>query len=316
MAAFLDCAASVGRNSLWFRLSGGEGGIRTLGTGVSPYNGLANRRIRPLCHLSGLGDNIAIVDGKAARTQSSCVRRIGFLSYEEWRTARQAFRLSTSICTNEYAERIHPVRPTRAANEQYGDWRFRTLLAAISETMQTSRIPLDSGALYCNSATKNVRGTIPMGNRFMARAIRLSIDNVLSGKGGPFGAVIVKSGQIVAEGVNRVTLSNDPTAHAEVVAIRAACVAFGTFLLEGCEIYTSCEPCPMCLGAIYWAHLERIHFGSTAADASKSGFDDSFIYQEIARPIGERSIPMVRTMSEDAQVAFRAWQDKTNKLLY
>jgi len=155
-----------------------------------------------------------------------------------------------------------------------------------------------------------------MGNPFMARAIQLSVDNVLSGRGGPFGAVIVGSGQIVAEGVNRVTSSNDPTAHAEVVALRVACVALSTFLLEGCEIYTSCEPCPMCLGAIYWAHLNRIHFGSTAADASKSGFDDSFIYQQLARPIGERSIPMVQMMSEEAQVAFLAWLEKTNKLPY
>jgi len=155
-----------------------------------------------------------------------------------------------------------------------------------------------------------------MDNPFMARAIRLSIDNVLSGQGGPFGAVIVRSGQIVAEGVNRVTLSNDSTAHAEVVAIRAACVAIGAFLLEGCEIYSSCEPCPMCLGAIYWAHLDRIHFGSTAADASRIGFDDSFIYQQFARPIGERSIPMVQMMSEDAKAAFRAWQEKTNKIPY
>lgn len=150
----------------------------------------------------------------------------------------------------------------------------------------------------------------------MARAIQLSLDNVLSGQGGPFGAVIVRAGKIVAEGVNRVTSTNDPTAHAEVVAIRGACVALGAFLLEGCEIFTSCEPCPMCLGAIYWSHLDRIHFGSTAVDASKNGFDDSFIYQQFARPIGERSIPMVHMMSEEAQVAFRAWQEKTNKISY
>jgi guanine deaminase len=155
-----------------------------------------------------------------------------------------------------------------------------------------------------------------MGDPFMARAIQLSVDNVLSGQGGPFGAVIVRAGEIVAEGVNRVTSTNDPTAHAEVVAIRAACGALGAFLLEGCEIYASCEPCPMCLGAIYWAHLERIYFGNAAADASKVGFDDSFIYRQFAQPVGDRSIPMVRMMSEEAQVAFRAWGEKTNKLLY
>src|SRR5882724_5165227 len=151
-----------------------------------------------------------------------------------------------------------------------------------------------------------------MSNPFMARAIQLSLDNVLSGQGGPFGAVIVRTGKIVAEGVNRVTSTNDPTAHAEVVAIRGACFAFGAFMLEGCEIYTSCEPCPMCLGAIYWAHLDRVYFGNAAADASKVGFDDSFIYRQFTQPIGQRSIPMVQMMSEDAQVAFRAWHEKTN----
>jgi guanine deaminase len=155
-----------------------------------------------------------------------------------------------------------------------------------------------------------------MSNPFMARAIQLSLDNVLSGQGGPFGAVIVRTGKIVAEGVNRVTSTNDPTAHAEVVAIRAACGALGAFLLEGCEIYTSCEPCPMCLGAIYWAHLDRIYFGNGAADASKVGFDDSFIYRQFAQPIGQRSIPMVQMMSEDAQIPFSAWLEKTNKIPY
>jgi tRNA(Arg) A34 adenosine deaminase TadA len=155
-----------------------------------------------------------------------------------------------------------------------------------------------------------------MSNPFMARAIQLSLDNVFSGLGGPFGAVIVRARKVVAEGVNRVTSTNDPTAHAEMAAIRTACMALGTFLLEGCEIYTSCEPCPMCLGAIYWAHLDRIHFASTAADASKAGFDDSFIYQQFAQPVGQRSIPMAQTMSVEAQVVFRAWQEKTNKIAY
>ena len=155
-----------------------------------------------------------------------------------------------------------------------------------------------------------------MDNPFMARAIQLSLDNVVAGRGGPFGAVIVKNGVIVAEGVNRVTSTNDPTAHGEVVAIRAACAKLGAFELHECAIYTSCEPCPMCLGAIYWARLARIYFGNVAADASKIGFDDSFIYQEFNQPLPQRSIPMVQMMHEQALAAFRAWQEKPNKIPY
>ena len=155
-----------------------------------------------------------------------------------------------------------------------------------------------------------------MDNPFMARAIQLSLDNVISGQGGPFGAVIVKSGAIIAEGVNRVTSTNDATAHAEVVAIREACAKMGAFELHDCEIYTSCEPCPMCLGAIYWARLARIYFGNVAADASKIGFDDSFIYQEFSQPLPQRSIPMVQIMHAQALAAFRAWQEKPNKIPY
>jgi len=155
-----------------------------------------------------------------------------------------------------------------------------------------------------------------MDNPFMARAIQLSLDNVVSGQGGPFGAVVVKNDRIVAEGINRVTASNDPTAHAEVVAIRSACAKLGTFVLKGCEIYTSCEPCPMCLGAIYWAHISRIYFGNVAAEASKIGFDDSFIYHEFAQPLTQRSIPIVQMMHEQALAAFRTWQEKPNKIPY
>ena len=155
-----------------------------------------------------------------------------------------------------------------------------------------------------------------MDNSFMAHAIQLSIDNVVSGRGGPFAAVIVKDGRVIAEGVNCVTAKNDPTAHAEVVAIREACVKLGNFALKGCEIYTSCEPCPMCLGAIYWAHISRIYFGNMAADASKIGFDDSFIYREFAQPLSARKIPMNQVMHEEALAAFRAWQEKPNKILY
>ena len=150
----------------------------------------------------------------------------------------------------------------------------------------------------------------------MARAIQLSVDNVLSGRGGPFGAVIVKNGSIVAEGANRVTATNDPTAHAEVIAIRQACSRLGTFELKECELYTSCEPCPMCLGAIYWARLDRIYYGSVAADAARAGFDDSFIYHEIEKPFGTRKIPMVQMMREQALAGFRAWTERPNKVPY
>ena len=158
--------------------------------------------------------------------------------------------------------------------------------------------------------------TIFMDNPFMVRAIQLSVDNVISGRGGPFGAVIVKDGNIVAEGVNKVTATNDPTAHAEVVVIREACARLGVFLLEDCEIYTSCEPCPMCLGAIYWAHLARINFGNVATDAARIGFDDSLIYQQFAKPLNQRTIPMVQMMHEQALAGFRAWQERTNKIPY
>ncbi len=155
-----------------------------------------------------------------------------------------------------------------------------------------------------------------MNNPFMARAIQLSIDNVRSGRGGPFGAVVVKDGSIVAEGANQVTSTNDPTAHAEMVAIREACGKLGAFDLEACEIYTSCEPCPMCLGAIYWARLSRVYFANADADASRVGFDDSLIYRELALPYSQRKIPMIQMMREEALTAFRAWENKTNKIEY
>ena len=150
----------------------------------------------------------------------------------------------------------------------------------------------------------------------MARAIRLSIDNVLSARGGPFGAVIVKDGQAIAEAANQVTSTNDPTAHAEVIAIREACSQLRRFDLTGCEIYTSCEPCPMCLGAIYWARIDRIYFANDAADASQAGFDDSLLYQELRRNHSQRKIPMVQMMREEGLEAFRAWKSSSNKIEY
>src|SRR3984885_5062439 len=125
-------------------------------------------------------------------------------------------------------------------------------------------------------------------SEFMQQAIALAVENVTSGQGGPFGAVIVKDGKVIATGVNKVTATNDPTAHAEVTAIRSACEMLGTFQLDGCDVYTSCEPCPMCLAAIYWARCRAIYFGNTAADAAKVGFDDSFLYDEMKKPLSER----------------------------
>ena len=150
----------------------------------------------------------------------------------------------------------------------------------------------------------------------MRRAIALSAEMMRAGKGGPFGAVIVKDGSIIAEGHNMVTSANDPTAHAEIVAIRAACRALNSFSLEGCRIYTSCEPCPMCLGAIYWARLDRIFFANTRADAAAIGFDDSHIYDEIPLPLEHRSVPMRRLLKRDALAVFREWDRMPNKVPY
>jgi guanine deaminase len=155
-----------------------------------------------------------------------------------------------------------------------------------------------------------------MDKAFMLRAIQLSIENVRSELGGPFGAVIVKDNRIVAEAVNQVTLTKDPTAHAEVLAIRQACQKLGVFELKDCELYTSCEPCPMCLGAIYWARLSRVYYGNFAEDAAEAGFDDSLIYREIGRPHLQRAIPMVQMLHEEALAAFRAWKDMPGKAAY
>lgn len=155
-----------------------------------------------------------------------------------------------------------------------------------------------------------------MHNPFMARAIQLSIENVRARQGGPFGAVIVREGNVISEGANRVTLTNDPTAHAEVFAIREACRKLAAFDLAGCEIYSSCEPCPMCLGAIYWARLSRIYFAAVDADAAQAGFDDSLIYRELAQPHSRRKIPMIQLMREEAVEAFRTWEKMPNKIQY
>ncbi|MDD8019292.1 MAG: nucleoside deaminase [Bacteroidota bacterium] len=155
-----------------------------------------------------------------------------------------------------------------------------------------------------------------MNTEFMREAIRLSIQNINDGNGGPFAAVIVKDGKIIARGTNRVTSTNDPTAHAEVVAIREACKVLGTFQLQGCEIYTSCEPCPMCLGAIYWARPDKIYFANTREDAALVGFDDLFIYEELSKKIDHRKIPTKQMMRNEALAAFREWEKKQDKISY
>lgn len=150
----------------------------------------------------------------------------------------------------------------------------------------------------------------------MRRAIKLAAENVRAGRGGPFGALVVRGNQIIAEGTNLVTSTNDPTAHAEVVAIRRACAALGTFQLTGCELYTSCEPCPMCLGAIYWARPSAIYFGATHADAADAGFDDSFIYQQTRMKVGDRAIPTKQLLDGEAKYPFDVWRTQEEKILY
>ena len=151
--------------------------------------------------------------------------------------------------------------------------------------------------------------------QFMRQAIDLAVENVKCG-GGPFGAVIVRNGEVIATGVNRVTSQNDPTSHAEVSAIRAACLKLGVFDLSGCVIYTSCEPCPMCLGAIYWAHIDKIYFAASKADAADAGFDDSFIYEEIELPRERRAKPSEKIISEEGLKPFIEWAKNTEKVEY
>jgi guanine deaminase len=155
-----------------------------------------------------------------------------------------------------------------------------------------------------------------MPNEYMAKAIELAIENVNSARGGPFAAVIVKDDRIIAVGTNLVTSTNDPTAHAEVISIRAACASLGTFQLDGCVIYTTCEPCPMCLGAIYWARLDKVFFGGTASDAAAAGFDDAFIYKQLALAPPDRKIPFVSLMREEALACFQAWEANPNRINY
>ena len=150
----------------------------------------------------------------------------------------------------------------------------------------------------------------------MRRAIALALENIRSGAGGPFAALIVKDSAVIAEGTNRVTSTNDPTAHAEIVAIREACRALQTFQLQGCDLYSTCEPCPMCLGAIYWARPARIFYAASGAEAAAAGFDDQFIYEEMKRPAGQRRIPSTQILCDESQAIFAAWAAQENKQSY
>lgn len=151
---------------------------------------------------------------------------------------------------------------------------------------------------------------------FMRRAIELSRRNMAAGAGGPFGAVIVRDGRIIGEGWNKVTSSNDPTAHAEVVAIRDACARLDSFALEGAVLYTSCEPCPMCLAAVYWARISRIYYGNDKNDAARIGFDDAFLYRELTLAPSERSLPSTRMLADEARLVFEEWMAKPDKIPY
>jgi guanine deaminase len=151
---------------------------------------------------------------------------------------------------------------------------------------------------------------------FMEQAVQLAVNNVLTGHGGPFGAIVVKDGKIIGIGQNKVTSANDPTAHAEVMAIRHACRTLNSFQLEGCEIYSSCEPCPMCIGAIYWARPKAVYYACTKEDAAKIGFDDQFIYDQLALPVEFRKIPMKRIFPYQGDLPFKMWQSTHNKVNY
>ena len=151
---------------------------------------------------------------------------------------------------------------------------------------------------------------------FLRRAIALATQNVVTNAGGPFGAVIVRDGKIVGEGANSVTASNDPTAHAEVNAIRAAAKAIGTFALAGCSLYTSCEPCPMCLAAAYWAHVDGVYYGASAADAARAGFDDAFLYEELRKTAGDRKLRSMQLLGDEAWASFAAWIASPDKIEY
>src|SRR5271165_4438867 len=218
------------------------------------------------------------------------------------------------------------VRFGAARSPFQGSHEFRVIVAhpleirpdRAGQRLETPRMQKNDSLvlIFCNGkgTLKREYTTLPI--QFMRRAIALGLENVRSGRGGPFAALVVKDGNVVAEGANCVTRTNDPTAHAEVVAIREACRKLGDFRLSGCDIYTTCEPCPMCLGAIYWARPARVYFASTAADAAAAGFDDAFIYDQIAMGPGERKIPFQGMMREESLACFREWKQKQDRVEY
>jgi tRNA(Arg) A34 adenosine deaminase TadA len=173
-----------------------------------------------------------------------------------------------------------------------------------------------ASAVTLNGVAKAKSKSGASGADFMRRAIELALEGVRSNQGGPFGAVVVKGGVVVGEGCNRVLATNDPTAHAEIEAIRSACAKLGTFELHGAEIYTSCEPCPMCLAAAYWARVERVHFACERGDAARAGFYDSLLYEELAKSPPERTLPLVQTMRDEALATFQSWIDKPDRRSY
>lgn len=172
-------------------------------------------------------------------------------------------------------------------------------------------MPRSSGHFFC-SQLSDMESTIQH-EKFMRLAIELSEKNVKENIGGPFGAVVVRNGEIISQSGNRVTSTNDPTAHAEVSAIRLACTALNTFVLEDCVIYTSCEPCPMCLSAIYWSRIKTIYYANTKSDAGNIGFDDKFIYEELEKPMHLRSLPIKQMLRDEAQQAFKLWEKSEMK---
>ena len=191
--------------------------------------------------------------------------------------------------------------------------------------MDACRLAANEGRVKRAETSSQWRDNLPHGRMggtgmdhetFMRVAIALADKNVATGSGGPFGAVVVQNGRIIGKGTNSVTRSNDPTAHAEVVAIRRACLALNSFSLKGCTIYTNCEPCPMCLSAIYWAGLDRIYYGNTRSDAARIGFDDARIYREVSRPTAERAIPTERLLGREAIKAFEDWSGADIKIPY
>lgn len=176
-----------------------------------------------------------------------------------------------------------------------------------------------AGELYLCTCRRNfveANQKSAMTDPYMQKAIEMAIANVHAGRGGPFASLIVRKGEIIGTGTNRVTSTHDPTAHAEIVAIREACEDLGHYHLTGCDLYTTCEPCPMCLGAVYWARIDRVFYAASREDAAAAGFDDAFIYDELAREPGERRVPMIQVMPAESLRAFQVWREQEDRLLY